>query len=114
MGEVVALTAIKRIQVSFNPEQVEAFCDRWDVKELAIFGSVLTPRFRPDSDVDLLVEFLPESHPTLLDMARMERELSQIFGRAVDLVEKTAVLRSRNPIRKQSILSTAEVIHRAH
>lgn len=97
--------------IAYDTEKLRQFCARWQIAELALFGSVLTDRFRPDSDIDVLVSFLPEARPTLLDLARMEAELSEIFGRSVDLVERTAILRSRNPIRKQAILESAEVIY---
>jgi hypothetical protein len=100
-------------QVSADKESIAAFCRKWKIAELALFGSVLRSDFRPDSDVDVLVTFMPEARPSLLDLARMERELQGIFGREVDLVDRTAVERSRNYIRRSEILSTLEVIHAA-
>lgn len=64
---------------------IERFCQLNHVRKLSLFGSVLTDRFRADSDIDILVEFDPEHVPTLLGMARMERELSALVGRKVDL-----------------------------
>lgn len=62
------------------------FCRHHQVRRLALFGSHLKGTARNDSDVDLLVEFLPEAHPTLLDLAQMEIELSAFLGgRTVDL-----------------------------
>lgn len=55
------------------------------VRKLSLFGSILTDRFRPDSDVDVLVEFEPGERITYLDLSRMERELSELLGRTVDL-----------------------------
>ena len=55
------------------------------MRRLAFFGSVLRGDFSPESDVDVLVEFLPEARVSLFDMARMQNELSTIIGRAVDL-----------------------------
>lgn len=72
--------------VTFSREQIAAFCQNHGIRRLAMFGSALRDDFRPDSDVDVLVEFAPDRIPTLLQMAGMERELSQIFGgRKVDL-----------------------------
>jgi hypothetical protein len=59
----------------------------------------------------VLVTFAPEAGWSLLDMARMREELNEIFGRNVDLVSKAGVQASRNPLRRQAILSSAEVIH---
>jgi len=63
-----------------------ALCRRHQIKRLALFGSVLKGTSRPDSDVDLLVVFEPDARPTLLTMARIERELSPLLnGRKIDL-----------------------------
>ena len=65
---------------------IEQFCQRNGIRRLSVFGSILGPRFRADSDVDLLVEFEPERSPGFLGLARMERELSALLGgRKVDL-----------------------------
>ena len=93
--------------------QIESFCRRWQVSELALFGSVVREDFGPDSDVDVLIQFQPQARHTLLDLARMESELRQIFGRDVDLVERSAVEQSRNYIRRKAILQSAESIHAA-
>lgn len=61
------------------------FCKRNHIRKLALFGSVLSDRFGPNSDIYVLVEFEPDAIVGLLAMARMERELSAIFGRKVDL-----------------------------
>ena len=73
-------------QVEISKERIASFCREHGVRRLAIFGSALRPDFRPDSDVDVLIEFDANSIPGLLGMARMERELSSLFGeRKVDL-----------------------------
>jgi predicted nucleotidyltransferase len=65
---------------------IEKFCVRNQIKRLALFGSILRDDFRPDSDIDILVEFMPGRHIGMLAMARMERELAQLFaGRKIDL-----------------------------
>ena len=75
-------------------ERIEAFCRKWKVKELALFGSVITEDFRPDSDIDIMVVFqegaLPEDwHQLLVERRLMRQELRDIFiGRKIDLVEK--------------------------
>ena len=94
-------------------DEIAAFCKRWRVTELALFGSVLRDDFGPESDVDVLIRFHPEVQHSLLDMARMRQELSRMFGREVDLIEHTVVERSRNYIRRKSILQTAEVVYAA-
>ena len=73
-------------QIAVDKRRIAAFCREHQISRLALFGSVLRGDFRPDSDVDVLVEFEPESVPGLLGVARMERELSVILsGRKVDL-----------------------------
>ncbi len=68
------------------PREVLAdFCRRHHIRRLALFGSALRGQLRPDSDIDLLVEFEPGHTPGLLGMARLERELSALLGRKVDL-----------------------------
>jgi hypothetical protein len=97
--------------IDIPKEEVAAFCRRWQIKELALFGSALRYDFRPNSDVDVLVQFDPEARHTLLDMVHMQEELERIFGREVDLVERAAVEQSRNYIRRRTILQSAQVIH---
>ncbi|MBM4019734.1 MAG: nucleotidyltransferase family protein [Planctomycetes bacterium] len=87
------------------------FCRRWKVVELALFGSVLRDDFRPDSDVDVLVTFAEGARWTLFDMVDMRDELSRVLGRPVDLVSRRGVQRSRNHLRRQAILSSAETIY---
>jgi uncharacterized protein len=65
--------------------EIARFCERNRIRKLSLFGSILTDRFRPDSDVDVLVEFEPGAPVTFLDVARMEQELAQAIGRKVDL-----------------------------
>lgn len=85
---------------------IEGFCRRWQISELALFGSVLRDDFRPDSDVDVLVTFAPGAHWSLFDMVRMQRELESFLGREVDLVERKAVEQSENYIRRKKILES--------
>jgi len=91
--------------------EIADFCRRWRVTELALFGSVLHEDFGPDSDVDVLVSFAPDARWSLLDLVRMQDELKAILGREVDLVQRVAVERSENYIRRKSILSNLEVIY---
>jgi len=91
-------------------DRIEAFCKKWRVKEFSLFGSVLSEDFRPDSDVDVLVELWPGHGLTLYDWLDMIDELKEIFGRDVDLVAKGGL---KNPLRRKEILRTAEVIYAA-
>jgi predicted nucleotidyltransferase len=94
-------------------EKIEAFCRKWKVTELSLFGSSLREDFGPGNDIDLLVTFSPETRHTLLDLVAMEDELKQIFGREVDLVDRRAIEKSENYIRRRNILSLTKVIYAA-
>ena len=67
--------------------------------------------FRPDSDIDLLVSFSPRAKISLFDLVRMQNELKEIFGRDVDLVERRAIEKSENYIRRKSILENLKIIY---
>ena len=71
--------------VNLNKDQIATFCRARHIRRLSIFGSALRSDFRPDSDIDLLVEFEPDHIPGLFGIAHMERELSVLLGRKIDL-----------------------------
>jgi predicted nucleotidyltransferase len=90
-----------------SQDQISAFCERHHIRKLALFGSVLRGDFRPDSDIDVLVEFDADRPVTLFDMGAAQVELSELLGREVDL--KTAGFLS--PYFRQQVIDTAEVIY---
>jgi predicted nucleotidyltransferase len=90
-------------------EELEAFCRRYQVRELALFGSMLRQEHRPESDIDLLVSFVPAARVTFLILARMQRELEALLGRKVDLVPKDGL----KPLIRDHILATARVLYAA-
>lgn len=94
-------------------EQIDTFCQRWQIDELSFFGSVLRNDFTPESDIDVLVHFDSTARHTLFDMVRMQDELQTILGRKVDLVSRRGIEQSRNYIRKKAILESAEVVYAA-
>ena len=96
--------------IPFNQAGIVAFCRKWNVTRLALFGSVLRDDFREDSDVDVLVTIAPDAATSYWDWPEMTDELEVIFGRKVDLVAAGGLV---NPFRKKEILSTCEVIHAA-
>ena len=100
-----------RETLRFSKAQIQDFSQKWEVAELHLFGSVLREDFGPESDVDVLVTFLPDAPWSLFDLVRMEEELSRLFGRKVDLVERPAVERSENYIRRKRILSSLEPLY---
>ena len=98
-------------KVDIPEEQLQDFCARWNVLELALFGSVLRDDFSPLGDVDVLVPFQKDVHWGLADFVSMVDELGDIFGHKVDLIERRAIERSENYIRRRHILSTAEPVY---
>jgi predicted nucleotidyltransferase len=98
-------------QIDIPKDKIADFCRRWKITEFSLFGSVLRDDFRPDSDVDVLVGFQPDAHWTLLDLAQMQEELERVLGHKVDLLTRRGVEQSRNALRRQAILSTAEVVY---
>ena len=73
------------LALELSGTQLAEFCRKWQIRKLSLFGSRLHGNARPDSDLDLLVEFQPASRVGLIQMARIERELSELIGRKVDL-----------------------------
>lgn len=100
-------------RITIPRDRIVEFCTRWKIAEFALFGSVLRDDFRPDSDIDVLVTFAAGTAWTLLDHVEMQDELRQIFGRNVDLVSRKGIERSRNEIRRRTILDSAEVFYAA-
>lgn len=99
------------IAIELPMEKIAEFCDRWQVMEFALFGSVLREDFRPESDIDVMVQFHPDAHPTLFDLTYMENELKILFHRDVDLVTRHGIETSRNYLRRNAILSSAQIIY---
>jgi uncharacterized protein len=99
--------------VRWPAAEIEDFCRRWKIVELAVFGSVLREDFRPDSDIDFLARFASDAQWSLFDHMRMERELVALLGHEVDLVTRTSVERSPNWIRREEILGTARTLYAA-
>jgi hypothetical protein len=96
--------------ITIPPDALEAFCRKWRVRELSLFGSVLRDDFGPDNDVDVLVSFDEDAPWSLWDLIAMQDELAELVGRPVDLVEREGL---RNPFRRRRILETRQVIYGA-
>jgi predicted nucleotidyltransferase len=98
------------MKISLPRKKLGNFCQRWNIRELALFGSALRDDFRPDSDIDLLVSFDPGAKWSVFDLLTMQEELKTLLGREIDLVEREAL---RNPFRRYTILNTRKVIYAA-
>lgn len=99
--------------VSVTHEQIAAFCEKWKIVKLELFGSVLREDFDAESDVDVLATFDPEVHLTIHTLLEMEDELKALFGRDVDLVERKLVETNPNWVRRRRILNSARLIYAA-
>jgi hypothetical protein len=95
------------VPISIPYDAIAEFCHRNQIRELALFGSVLREDFRADSDVDVLVEFEPEAQVGLFALMRMQDELAELLGRPVDLVPKLGL----KPLIRDSVLASAQVIY---
>lgn len=84
-------------------------CRRYKVRELSLFGSAARGDMRPDSDLDMLVDFLPEAEIDLVDYAGLMLDLSNLTGRKVDLVSKKGL----KPIVRSSVLQEARLLYAA-
>jgi len=96
-------------EMGLPTDELCALCRRYQVRELSVFGSAVRDELGPGSDVDLLVEFEPKTQVGFLTIARMQRELSVLFERHVDLVPKGGL----KPEIRQSVLSSAKVLYAA-
>jgi uncharacterized protein len=113
IGDFKGLHEIMGFRINLPNEAIAAFCRKWRITRLEVFGSALREDFHPESDIDFLVSFDPESRWSLFNLVTMEMELTEIVGRKVDLVTRDGVERSRNWIRKQAIPDSAELFYAA-
>ncbi|MBM4327148.1 MAG: nucleotidyltransferase [Deltaproteobacteria bacterium] len=95
--------------LDISPEELARLCRRYQVRELALFGSALRQDRHADADVDLLVSFQPAARVTFLTLARMQRELEALLERKVDLVPKDGL----KLIVRDHILASARVLYAA-
>jgi hypothetical protein len=96
-----------RLRIEVPRERIADFCRRHHIRWLALFGSVLRDDFRPDSDVDVLVEFEPDQRYTYFTLAQIEEDLSGLLGRRVDLhMPKTL-----HPFLRDKVLGQAEALY---
>ena|SRR5712691_225385 len=95
-----------KAKIAVPKEQIAEFCRRHHIRRLALFGSVLRDDFRPDSDVDVLVEFEPGKTPGLAFFA-MQDELSELLDRSVDLNTPMCL----SPYFRNEVVEEAEAVY---
>ena len=105
-----AIEKLKKNGVFLEYNDVIDLCKRYHIKEMSVFGSSLREDFKENSDVDILVSFDKSSDITLFDIIELEKEFTKLLGREVDIIEKESL---KNPIRKEKILSSREIIYAA-
>ena len=104
------LEKLQKNGVFLNYNDVISVCKKYHIIELSLFGSSIRDDFSQNSDIDILVSFERDSKITLFDIMELEKDFSQLLKRDVDIVEKESL---KNPIRKEKILSTREIIYAA-
>ncbi|HEV2687758.1 MAG TPA: nucleotidyltransferase family protein [Bryobacteraceae bacterium] len=95
--------------IEVDQAQLADLCRRYHVRELSVFGSAARGEMRPDSDIDLLVEFLPNADVGLVEHAGLMLDLAQLLGRTVDLVSKNGL----KPRIRSSVLADARLVYAA-
>jgi type III restriction enzyme len=99
------------LPISLDRGRLAEFCRKWKIDRMWVFGSVLTEKFGPESDIDFLVRYEPNERWSLFELMDAEEELKGIVGRNVDLVDRRSVEQSKNWIRRRSILESAVPFH---
>lgn len=102
-----------RLQLSRQYDQIRAFCERWHIVELAVFGSVLREDFTDQSDIDVLITLDSSVTLTLPLYLDMEEDLQRTLGRSVDMLLKDSIERDNNKLRQRAILDSAQVLYAA-
>src|SRR5262249_32663686 len=98
--------------IDLESDAIESFCQKWRIRRMEVFGSILRPEFGPESDVDFLVSFEDGVRWNLNQVLDMEDELSAIVDRKVDIVDRVQLDDpSANPYRKTRILSNRELVY---
>lgn len=90
-------------------EALRTVCERFSVRELAIFGSAARADFSQESDVDVLVEFQPGARIGIIEFGKLQEQLADLLGRRVDLVSKLGL----NPLIREEILRAREIVYAA-
>ena len=96
--------------VTIPEDDIAKFCQRWKIEQFYLFGSVLRDDFTNDTDIDVMVQFFPDTRIGW-DIVTMEEELEAIFNRRVDLTTKKGIEESNNWLRRSNILDSATLIY---
>ena len=97
--------SVSNRHLSVPEDTIRAFCRKWSLRTFRFYGSIMRDDFRPDSDVDVMIEFSPDAKISFFDLSIMQEELEAIFCRKVDLADRRSVDQSENYIRRKGMLS---------
>lgn len=101
----VPQVSIANPNITVPEDAIRGFCRKWNLKAFRFYGSVMRNDFRPDSDIDVMVEFSPDANPSFFDLSIMQEELESLLCRKVDLADRRSVDKSENYIRRIGMLS---------
>jgi len=96
-------------RINVPERKIKEFCQRYQVRRMALFGSVLRDDFRPDSDIDILVVFDHSARTSFMTLGKMKRELSTLFQRPVDLIPQEGL----KPVIREAVLSSSQEVYAA-
>ena len=97
------------VKIKIPTENLDSFCQRYQVRRLSLFGSVLRDDFRADSDIDVLVQFEPDARVGFMTLGKMQRELAALFKRPVDLIPQDGL----KPVIREEVLASAQEVYAA-
>lgn len=95
------------IQINIPTQAIATFCQRYHIRELALFGSVLRDDFSPESDIDVLIEFERQARVGYLQFFQIQDELTQLLGREVDLFTPNSL----KPFARETAMQTKAIIY---
>ena len=97
--------------IEMDSEAIRAFCRKWKIKELSVFGSILRDDFRADSDVDFLADYEDDAEWDLFDHMDMEEELEGIIEHKADILDRPTMQNHDNWLLRKAIFSTEEKVY---
>ena len=99
------------LQIDLPLDRIADFCRQWKIVKLEVFGSALRNDFSDTSDLDLLVTYADDARWSLIDHVGIQRRLTELLGRRVDLATRRSIEQGHNWIRRREILSSARTVY---
>ena len=101
---------LRKNGIEISQEDIKIIAEKYNIKEIAVFGSSIRDDFHSDSDIDLLIEFYNSENISLYDIIDIQVYFEKLMHRPVDIVEPAGL---RNPYRREAILKTKEILYAA-